>query len=117
AFAVIYSAHRRGLWSSFGGRYESGVPIEVPEDQMARLRTSPGADLVNWSTQRVKPWYVFGWSGGMDLLRRERVIVAAEFDVQNLADRAFVYNFGNPFSGTHFGYPRMVGGRLRFTFH
>jgi hypothetical protein len=43
--------------------------------------------------------------------------VSAEVDVQNLADRAFVYNFGNPFSGTHFGYPRMVGGGLKFTFH
>ena len=32
----------------------------------------------------MKPWYVFGWSGGADLLRRERVIVAAEVDVQNL---------------------------------
>jgi hypothetical protein len=38
-------------------------------------------------------------------------------DVQNLVDHAFVYNFGNPFSGTHFGYPRMVGGRLKVTFH
>src|SRR5579864_7714042 len=34
-----------------------------------------------------------------------------------LADHAFVYNFGNPFSGTHFGYPRMYGARLKFTFH
>jgi len=117
AFGVIYTAHRRGLWSAFTGRYESGVPVEVPEDQLARLSTFPGANLVNLAAQRVKPWYVFGWSGGADLLRRERVIVAAEVDVQNMADRAFVYNFGNPFSGTHFGYPRMVGGRVRFTFH
>jgi hypothetical protein len=117
SFAVIYDAHRRGLWSSFTGRYESGVPIEVPEDQMARLGSFPGSSLVNFSTLRVKPWYVFGWAGGMDLLRRERVLVAAEVDVQNLVDHAFVYNFGNPFSGTHFGYPRMVGGRLKFTFH
>ncbi|HLK31969.1 MAG TPA: TonB-dependent receptor, partial [Terriglobales bacterium] len=117
AFAVIYTAHRRGLWSAFSGRYESGVPIEVPEDQLVRLSRLPGASLVNFFTQRVRPWYVFGWSGGMDLLRRERVIVALQADVQNLTDRPFVYNFGNPFSGTHFGYPRMYGGRLKFTFH
>jgi outer membrane receptor protein involved in Fe transport len=117
SFAVIYDAHRRGLWSSFTGRYESGVPIEVPEDQLPRLSTFPGANLVNFSTQRVKPWYVFGCAGGLDLLHRERVTVATEVDVQNLADHAFVYNFGNPFSGTHFGYPRMFGGRLKFTFH
>ena len=117
SFAVIYDAHRRGFRSSFTGRYESGVPIDVPEDQLGRLSTFPGANLVNLSAQRVKPWFVFGWSGGIDLLRRERVIVTAEVDVQNLADHAFVYNFGNPFSGTHFGYPRMIGGRLKFTFH
>lgn len=117
SFAVIYDAHRRGLWSSFTGRYESGVPIEVPENQLGRLSTFPGVNLVNLSPQRVKPWFVFGWSGGVDLLRRERVIVAGEVDVQNLVDHAFIYNFGNPFSGTHFGYPRMVGGRLKFTFH
>ena len=116
AFAIIYTAHRRGLWSSFAGRYESGVPIELPEERLARLSTFPGANLVNFGTERVRPWYVFGWSGGVDLLHRERVVVAAEVDVQNLADRAFVYNFGNPFSGTHFGYPRMLGGRLKFTF-
>jgi hypothetical protein len=117
SFAVIYDPHRRGLWSSFTGRYESGVPIEVPEDQLGRLSTFPGANLVNLGGQRVKPWYVFGWAGGMDLLRRERVTVSAEVDLQNLADHSFIYNFGNPFSGTHFGYPRMVGGRLKFTFH
>ena len=116
-FAVIYSAHRRGLWTSLTGRYESGVPVEVPEDQLLRLRGFPGASLVNFSTGRVKPWYVFGWSLGMDLLRRERVAVSAQLDVQNLADHDFVYNFGNPFSGTHFGYPRLLGGRLKFTFH
>jgi tetrahydromethanopterin S-methyltransferase subunit E len=89
----------------------------VPEDQLGRLSTFPGANLVNLGGQRVKPWYVFGWAGGMDLLRRERVTVSAEVDLQNLADHSFIYNFGNPFSGTHFGYPRMVGGRLKFTFH
>lgn len=84
---------------------------------LASCPRPPGASLVNLSTQRVKPGYVFGRSGGMDLLRRVRVFVAAELDVQNPADRAFVYNFGNSFSGTHFGYPRMYGGRLKFTFH
>ena len=37
-------------------------------------------------------------------------------DVQNLINTSFVYNFGNPFSGTHFGAPRQFSGRLRFTF-
>jgi len=84
---------------------------------MDRLRTLPGASLVNFADQRVKPWRVFGWSGGMDFFTNERITVSAQLDVQNLADHQFVYNFGNPFSGTHFGYPRVWAARLKFTFH
>jgi hypothetical protein len=43
-------------------------------------------------------------------------VVSAQFDVQNVADRRFAYNFGNPFSGTHFGHPRLLGGRVKFAF-
>ncbi len=30
----------------------------------------------------------------------------AQLDLQNIANRKFIYNFGNPFSRTHFGHPR-----------
>jgi hypothetical protein len=40
-----------------------------------------------------------------------------QLDARNIANREFVYNFGNPFSGTHFGNPRMWGGRLKLAFH
>jgi hypothetical protein len=117
SFAVTYTGQHHGLWASFSGKYESGVPIEVEEAELDKLRTAPGAELVNFATQRVKPWAVFGWSGGMDLVRRERMTMSAQLDVQNVANHPFVYNFGNPFSGTHFGYPRLFAGRLKFTFH
>ena len=117
SFAVTYAAQRRGLWASFSGRYESGVPIEVAQDEFDRLKSLPGADLVNFTSQRVKPWAIIGWSGGMDLVRQEHMTVAAEINIANLADHRFVYNFGNPFSGTHFGYPRLWAARLKFTFH
>jgi outer membrane receptor for ferric coprogen and ferric-rhodotorulic acid len=44
------------------------------------------------------------------------VNAALQFDVQNIFDRAFAYNFGNPFEGTHFGAPRRWSGSLRFSF-
>jgi hypothetical protein len=50
-------------------------------------------------------------------LRKERLVVSAQADIQNLANHAFVYNFANPFSGTHFGYPRRWSGDLKFAFH
>ncbi len=116
SFGVTYVAPRYGLWTSFSGRYESGVPLELPDLDPDELKGLPGANLVNFDTERVKPWFVFGWSGGMDVIRKDRFTMAAQVDVQNLADRAFAFNWGNPFSGTHFGYPRLIAGRLRFTF-
>jgi hypothetical protein len=116
SFAVSYARLPRSLWLSLSGRYESGVPIDLPTAGLAELRNFPGFDLVNVSTGRVKPWAVFGLAGGMDLLTTDRVTTAAMFNVQNLANRSFVFNFGNPFSGTHFGYPRLWAASLRFRF-
>ena len=39
-----------------------------------------------------------------------------QFDVLNLTDRRFAYNFGNPFEGTHFGYPREYSARIHLAF-
>ena len=91
--------------------------MELPDDlDDDVLRALPGSNLVNFDTGRVKPWYVFGLSGGMNLVQKERFTVAAQLDLQNLADRDFAFNWGNPFSGTHFGYPRLIAGSLKFTF-
>jgi TonB dependent receptor-like, beta-barrel len=116
SFALTYAARKRGIWTSFSGRFESGVPLELPDLRSAELHALPGANLVNFDSGRVKPWYVFGWSGGMNLMSQEHVTVSAQLDIQNLADRSFVFNWGNPFSGTHFGYPRLIAGRLKFSF-
>jgi outer membrane receptor for Fe3+-dicitrate len=75
-----------------------------------------GASLVNFDTGRVRPWFVFGWSGGMDLIQQEHFTLAGQLDIQNVANRDFAYNWGNPFSGTHFGYPRLISGSLKITF-
>jgi hypothetical protein len=52
----------------------------------------------------------------VDLIRKEGFVTSLQIDVQNFANRQFVFNWGNPFSGTHFGYPRLIGGRLQFSF-
>src|SRR6185503_5496933 len=106
----------KGLWASFLGRYESGMPLEVEDESLDELRSRPGADLVNFERGRVKPWTLFDVSAGWDLLREERVTVQTQFSVENIANRRFVYNFGNPFSGTHFGYPRRWNAQIKFVF-
>ncbi|MBI4469266.1 MAG: TonB-dependent receptor [Acidobacteria bacterium] len=117
SFGVTYYHRGTGLWASFFGRHESGVPLEVDEDRLVELRGAPGSDLVDFHRQRVKPWTVFGISAGADLFSDERVTTAVQFNIENIADRQFAYNFGNPFEGTHFGAPRMWSARLRLTFH
>jgi len=116
SFALTYTGRHHGIWTSFSGRYESGVPLELPDRDIDELRKLPGASLVNFDTGRVRPWFVFGWSGGMDLIQQEHFTLAGQLDIQNVANRDFAYNWGNPFSGTHFGYPRLISGSLKITF-
>jgi len=55
-------------------------------------------------------------SVGADLMRNERVSMNLQFDVQNLTNELFLYNFESVFSGTHVGYPRLISARLGFRF-
>jgi hypothetical protein len=116
AFGITYRLKRNGIWASLMGRHESGVPLEVDEDELDELRERPGSDLVHFDRGRVKPWTVIDLAGGFELFEDERVSVETQFAVENLANKRFVYNFGNPFSGTHFGHPRLLSARIKFTF-
>ena len=80
------------------------------------MKDAIGADLVNFDRGRVRPWTVFDFSAGADLFKDERISVSAQFDVENMFDKRFVYNFGNPFSGTHFGHPQLFGGQIKLIF-
>jgi outer membrane receptor protein involved in Fe transport len=115
AFGASYDHAPTGAWVSFGGRYESGTPLEVDEDEIDELMARPGADLVNFETGRVRPRLLFDVMAGTRLFRSG----GNEFNVRaallNLTGEAFAYNFGNPFSGTHFGPGRtfQVGVQVR----
>src|SRR5262249_54831453 len=111
-----YYDRKSGLWASFSGAYESGVPVELGPEKLAELASQPGADLVDFERGRVKPRKIFNLSGGVGLLRDSRVTVGAQVAIQNIAGERFADNFGNPFSGTHFGYPRLWSGRIRVSF-
>ena len=115
SFALLYR-HPRGWWTSFSGRHESGTPLEVEEDELDELMQRPGADLVNFDRLRVNPRTLFDLSLGKDFFSAERIQVRTQFDIRNITNQRFAYNFGNPFSGTHFGHPRLWSGRLGFTF-
>jgi hypothetical protein len=116
AFGVTHRNSWTGLWGTFMGRHESGVPLEVEDERLEDLRQAPGSELVDFSRQRVRPWTVFDLAIGREIIRTDSVGVMVQFSVQNLTNRPFAYNFGNPFEGTHFGHPRRWEGELKVSF-
>ncbi len=116
AFAVTYRAPRSGWFMTFGGRHESGVPLEVEDDRLIDLMNTPGSDLVNFDRERVRPWTVFDLQTGWRFARSDRRSLRLEMNVLNIFDTRFAYNFGSPFEGTHFGHRRLIGGRLTVDF-
>jgi hypothetical protein len=113
---VSYDDELRGLWVAATAQYASGTPLEVEEGDLEELRDRPGAALVDFERGRVKPRLVVNLQGGRWLSRGPRVEASARLSVLNLFDRNYAFNFGNPFSGTHFGAGRTVSVSLRLTF-
>lgn len=116
SFAVTYNSVDRRWFAAFGGRHESGVPLEVDEDRLAQLMNTPGSDLFNFDRSRVRPWTIFNLQAGLSLVRREKYAMRLEANIENIFNHRFAYNFGSPFEGTHFGHPRLFGARMTVSF-
>ena len=120
-FQVSYNHRKSGLYATFNGRYDSGVPVEVEPGTTLAAFVAEGFDPrlypeIDFQRGRVKPRMIFDFSVGADLLQKERVSMNVQFDVQNLTNQLFLYNFESVFSGTHVGYPRLFSGRLSLRF-
>ena len=120
-FQVSYNHRRSGLYASFNGRYDSGVPVDVEPGTTLANFVSQGFDPrlyneIDFQRGRVRPRTILDFSVGADLMQKERVSMNIQFDVQNLTNELFLYNFESVFSGTHVGYPRLVSGRLSLRF-
>lgn len=119
-FRMLYTNERTGMFAAFGGRYDSGVPVEIESTRadFEQEGISPRfLDEINFERGRIRPRAIFDFTTGIDLLRRERTSLSAQFDVQNLTNKLFLYNFESVLSGTHVGYPRLFSGRVTVRFH
>ena len=116
AFGLSFDADSRGFWAAFTGRYESGTPLEVDEDELDELRDRPGSDLVDFGRGRVKPRTVLDLAASKRLVNRRAFSMTVRASLLNLTGARWAYNFGNPFSGTHFGPGRTVQVGLRAGF-
>jgi outer membrane receptor protein involved in Fe transport len=100
---VTYHNVNRGLSLNLAARHESGTPLEVEADEIDELMERPGSELVDFERLRVKPRTVFDMAVAQRIGRWARTELSARLSVLNLTGRAYAFNFGNPFSGTHFG--------------
>jgi hypothetical protein len=99
-----------GRWTaSAQARYASGTPVELgdfDDDDLADLVQRPGVELVDLARGRVRPRLVVDVAASVRVRRAAWGDIGLGMSVLNAADRAYAFNFGNPFSGTHFGAPR-----------
>lgn len=118
---LSYNHKPSGIYASFGGRYDSGVPTDVQPGTTLAQFVAEGFDPrlyneIDFQRGRVRPRTILDFSVGADLRRSERVSMNVQFDVQNLTNSLFLYNFESVFSGTHVGNPRLFSGRLALRF-
>jgi outer membrane receptor protein involved in Fe transport len=113
---VSYDHAASGFWAGFTGRYESGTPLEVDADELENLADRPGSDRIDVARGRVRPRQLFDILAGTRVLKTRTAELSVRGGVLNLAGERFAYNFGNPFSGTHFGPGRtfQLGMNVRF---
>lgn len=113
AAGLTYLSVDRGFAASVAARYESGTPLEVDADDLADLMERPGAERVDFEAGRVRPRTILDVTVSQTLSRGRRMETSVRVSLLNLTDRAYALNFGNPFSGTHFGAPRTLSANLR----
>ena len=111
---VTWTPARTGAALSFTLRHETGTPIERDEDQEAELRDRPGAEMVDFDRGRVAARTVASVQAEVPIWRHGRRSALLRAAVLNLFGARYAYNFGNPFSGTHFGAPRTLSLAVRF---
>ncbi|HKZ81444.1 MAG TPA: TonB-dependent receptor [Pyrinomonadaceae bacterium] len=120
-FQLSYNHRRSGLYAIFNGRYDSGVPTDVELNTSLADFVAEGFDPrlyseIDFQRGRVRPRTILDVSVGADLFQKDRVSMNMQFDIQNLANELFLYNFESVFSGTHVGFPRLFSGRLALRF-
>ncbi|MGB7922783.1 MAG: TonB-dependent receptor [Pyrinomonadaceae bacterium] len=120
-FQLSYNHQPTGIYAIFGGRYDSGYPTDVEPGTTLAAFVEQGFDPrlyneIDFQRGRVRPRTILNFSIGADLLRKERASLNVQFDIQNLTNQLFLYNFESVFSGTHIGFPRLFSGRVALRF-
>jgi hypothetical protein len=97
-------------------RYQTGTPVGLDKGDVLDLVGRPGSETVDFESGRVKARHVTDLLAEWSFARGGRADAAVSVWMNNVTDQTYAFNFGNPFSGTHFGPGRRVGVSLRLAF-
>ena len=116
AAGVSFDDEPGRLSASLSGRYESGTPLEVDDDELDELLERPGSELIDIERGRVTPRTILDATAALRVFTARRTDLTLRVSLLNLTGARWAFNFGNPFSGTHFGPGRtfQVGVRAAF---
>ena len=116
-FGASYTHPSRRVYVSMSGRYDSGIPFELPADfNAATFPDQKALTLVNSETGRAKARTLVDVMVGSQLYRNGRTNVDAQVGLNNAFNTTYLLNFLSIFNGTHYGAPRTWSARLRVGF-
>ena len=116
-FGISFEHPSRRVFASVSGRYDSGIPFELPDDfDPATFEDPLALTLVDLDTGRAKPRAIADVMVGSELYRRGETRLELQGGVINVFDTTYLLNFLSIFNGTHYGAPRTWTARLKVTF-
>ena len=116
AATISYGGERRRWRVSGAARYQTGTPLGVDEDDLDETGRRP---WVGGRRRRARPRPPAHRRRSLrhgSLYRSQRTAVSLTAWMSNVTNDTYAFNYGNPFSGTHFGAPRRAGVDLAVRF-
>lgn len=116
-FGLTWEHPRQRFFVSATGRFDSGIPFELPENFAVDGFEDPQAlPLVNTATGRARSRTIAHLMAGAQLFKRGTTDVDLQAGVLNVFDTTYLLNFLSIFNGTHYGAPRTWTARLKVSF-
>ena len=106
------------LWLALGCDFNSGLPFQ-PDLTPQQYATTYGQVVVNhlnFTRDRISPYFTQNLTVGADLYKRENLAVRFQGDIANVSNALEVIDFGGLFSGNAIGPARQYNFRLVATF-
>jgi len=106
------------FWIAGGAEYGSGLPFEFTGTYQQALAQygQQVANRIDFARGRVNPALSVGASAGANLYQKDRFALALQADLENLANRLNIIDFGGLFSGNAIAPARSYALRLTTSF-